>query len=124
MFENDGNLSIVVYDPTSSGGGCEERDVDDIADSGSISLVCSGWSRSSDTVWPGIGTDDWGVRQQILEEAHKSKFSIHPGTTKMYRALRLSYWWPCMNEEIAWIVERCMTCRKVKAEHQRPHVKV
>ena len=37
-----------------------------------------------------------GVRQRMLEEAHKSKFSIHPGATKMYRDLRLSYCWPCM----------------------------
>ena len=64
------------------------------------------------------------VRQKILEEAHKSKFFIHPGATKMYRDLRLSYWWPCMKREIAWFVERCLTCRKVKAEHQRPHGKV
>lgn len=65
-----------------------------------------------------------GVRQRILEEAHKSKFSIHPGATKMYRDLRLSYWWPYMKREIVWFVERWLTCRKVKAEHQRPHRKV
>ena len=35
-----------------------------------------------------------GVRQKILEETHKPKFSIHPGAIKMYRDLRLSYWCP------------------------------
>ncbi|KAI3505957.1 hypothetical protein L1887_28299 [Cichorium endivia] len=65
-----------------------------------------------------------GVRQTLLEEAHKSKFSIHPGETKMYRDLREYYWWPGMKREVAWFVERCMTCRRVKAEHQRPHGKL
>ena len=59
-----------------------------------------------------------------MEEAHKSKFSIHLGATKMYRDLRLNYWWQCMKREIAGFVERCLTYRKVKAEHQRPHGKV
>ena len=60
----------------------------------------------------------------LLDEAHKSKFSIHPGATKMYRDLREYYWWPCMKRDVAWYVERCLTCRKGKAEHQRPHDKM
>ena len=65
-----------------------------------------------------------GVRQIVLEEAHKSWFSIHSRATKMYRDLRSSYWWPCMKKEIAWYVEKCLTCRMVKAKHQRPHGKL
>ena len=65
-----------------------------------------------------------GVRQVLMEEAHKSRFSIHLGATKMYRDLRLDYWWPCMKRVVAWYVERCLTCRKVMAEHQRPHGKM
>ena len=65
-----------------------------------------------------------GVRQVLMDEAHKSRFSIHPGATKMYRDLRPDYWWPCMKRDVAWYVERCLTCRKVKAEHQRPHGKM
>ena len=72
-------------------------------------------------MWPGVGTGDWGVRQKILEEAHKSKFSIYPWATKMYRDMRLSYWWTCMKRETAWLMERCLNCRKFKAEHQWPH---
>ena len=64
------------------------------------------------------------VRQVLMEEAHKSRFSIHPGATKMYKDLRLDYWWPCMRRDVAWYVERCLTCTKVKAEHQRPHGKM
>ena len=59
-----------------------------------------------------------------MEEAHKSHFSIHLEATKMYRDLSLSYWWLGMKRDIAWYVERCLTCRMVKAEHQRPHGKL
>ncbi|KAJ9556410.1 hypothetical protein OSB04_011024 [Centaurea solstitialis] len=65
-----------------------------------------------------------GARQTLLEEAHKSRFSIHPGATKMYRDLRTDYWWPGMKREVARYVESCLTCLKVKAEHQRPHGKM
>lgn len=65
-----------------------------------------------------------GNRQTLMDEAHKSKFSIHPGATKMYRDLREGYWWPSMKRDVAKYVEECLTCRKVKAEHQRPHGKL
>ena len=65
-----------------------------------------------------------GNKRFLMDEAHKSKFSIHPGATKMYRYLREGYWWPCMKRDVARYVEECLTCRKVKAEHQRPHGKL
>ncbi|KAI3730127.1 hypothetical protein L6452_18803 [Arctium lappa] len=69
-------------------------------------------------VWvPKIG----GNRELLLEDAHKSKYSIHPGSTKMYRDLKLHYWWPGMKLDVARFVERCATCSQVKAEHQRPY---
>ncbi|KAI3664853.1 hypothetical protein L6452_43462 [Arctium lappa] len=69
-------------------------------------------------IWvPKIG----GNRDLFLEEAHKSKYSIHPGSTKMYRDLKLNYWWPVMKLDVASYVERCVTCLQVKAEHQKPY---
>ncbi|KAI3700660.1 hypothetical protein L2E82_45297 [Cichorium intybus] len=59
-----------------------------------------------------------------MNEAHKSKCSIHPGATKMYQDLREDYWWPCMKQDVARYVEEYLTCRKVKAKHQRPHGKL
>ncbi|KAD7476898.1 hypothetical protein E3N88_00034 [Mikania micrantha] len=59
-------------------------------------------------------------RTIILDEAHKSKYSIHPGADKMYKDLKDFYWWPGMKKQIAEYVDRCLTCLKVKAEHQRP----
>ncbi|KAJ9546732.1 hypothetical protein OSB04_019275 [Centaurea solstitialis] len=64
------------------------------------------------------------ARKTLLEEAHKSRFSIHSGATKMYQDLRTGYWWPGMKRDVARYVESCLTCLKVKAEHQRPHGKM
>ena len=60
------------------------------------------------------------LKREILQEAHQSRYSIHPGNTKMYRDLKEYYWWPNMKKEIALWVNRCLTCQRVKAEHQRP----
>ncbi|KAI3678514.1 hypothetical protein L6452_37809 [Arctium lappa] len=61
------------------------------------------------------------LRQKLLEEAHRSRYSVHSGTNKMYRDLKQSYWWPGLKKDIAHFVERCLTCLKVKVEHQRPY---
>jgi hypothetical protein len=62
---------------------------------------------------------DADVRQQILDEAHLSRYSIHPGSTKMYQDLKQYYWWTKMKIEIARYVARCDTCRRVKAIHMK-----
>jgi hypothetical protein len=54
---------------------------------------------------------------QILNEAHLSRYSIHPESTKMYQDLKQHYWWTKMKIEIARYVARCDTCRRVKAIH-------
>ncbi|GKE97002.1 putative reverse transcriptase domain-containing protein [Tanacetum coccineum] len=59
------------------------------------------------------------VRTLIMDEAHKSKYFVHPGADKMYYDLRDRYWWPGMKKDIAEYVSKCLTCLKVKAEHQR-----
>ncbi|GKF34022.1 putative reverse transcriptase domain-containing protein, partial [Tanacetum coccineum] len=50
----------------------------------------------------------------------KSKYSIHSGSDKMYQDMKKLYWWPIMKADIATYVGKCLTCAKVKAEHQRP----
>ncbi|GJW42303.1 putative reverse transcriptase domain-containing protein, partial [Tanacetum coccineum] len=60
------------------------------------------------------------VRTLIMDEAHKLKYSVHPGDDKMYYDLRDRYWWPGIKKDIAEYVSKCLTCLKVKAEHQRP----
>nr|GEW24024.1 putative reverse transcriptase domain-containing protein [Tanacetum cinerariifolium] len=56
----------------------------------------------------------------IMHESHKSKYSIHPGSDKMYQDLKLLYWWPNMKADIATYVSKCLTCVKVKVEYQKP----
>ncbi|GJX66868.1 putative reverse transcriptase domain-containing protein [Tanacetum coccineum] len=56
----------------------------------------------------------------IMHESHKSKYSIHPCSDKMYQDMKKLYWWPNMKANIATYVSKCLTCAKVKAEHQRP----
>ncbi|GAU37258.1 hypothetical protein TSUD_319120 [Trifolium subterraneum] len=63
--------------------------------------------------------DDAELKRLILEEAQKSGFSIHPGSTKMYHDLKKNYWWPNMKAEIAEFVSRCIVCQQVKIEHQK-----
>jgi hypothetical protein len=62
---------------------------------------------------------DAKVRQQILDEAHLSRYSIHPRSTKMYQDLKQHYWWTKMKIEIARYVAKCDTCRRVKAIHMK-----
>ncbi|GJT28195.1 putative reverse transcriptase domain-containing protein [Tanacetum coccineum] len=61
-----------------------------------------------------------GLRDLVMHESHKSKYSIHPGSNKMYQDLKPLYWWPNMKADIATYVSKCLTCTKVKAEHQKP----
>nr|GEU47866.1 nucleotide-binding alpha-beta plait domain-containing protein [Tanacetum cinerariifolium] len=60
------------------------------------------------------------VRTLIMDKAHKSKYYVHLGVDKMYYDLRDRYWWHGMKKNIAEYVSKCLTCLKVKAEHQRP----
>ncbi|GJY66395.1 reverse transcriptase domain-containing protein [Tanacetum coccineum] len=61
-----------------------------------------------------------GLRDLIMHESHKSKYSIHPGSDKMYHDLKKLYWWPNMKAIIAEYVSKCLTCSRVKAECQKP----
>jgi hypothetical protein len=60
------------------------------------------------------------IRELILKEAHETAYSIHPGSEKMYQDLKKKFWWYRMKREIAEHVAMCDSCRRIKAEHQRP----
>ena len=63
---------------------------------------------------------DFELRKKILDEAHNSRLSIHPGSNKMYQDLKQRLWWTRMKREIATYVSECDICRRVKAIHLRP----
>ncbi|GKD87169.1 putative reverse transcriptase domain-containing protein [Tanacetum coccineum] len=60
------------------------------------------------------------LRSMIMHESHKSKYSIYLGSEKMYQDVKKLYWWPNMKDGITTYVSKCLTCARVKAEHQRP----
>ncbi|GAU29936.1 hypothetical protein TSUD_360510 [Trifolium subterraneum] len=110
--------AIVVADALSRKAFAQEKDMDlrrrigkpefTVADDGVIqfgSRICV--------------PNDADLKRSILEEAHKSGFSIHPGSTKMYHDLKKNYWWSNMKTEIAEFVSRCIVCQQVKIEHQK-----
>ncbi|GKB52836.1 putative reverse transcriptase domain-containing protein [Tanacetum coccineum] len=76
------------------------------------------------TVYPDLSERILKAQTKAIKEdnheSHKSKYSIHPGSDKMYQDLKKLYWWPNMKADIATYVSKCLTCAKVKAEHQKP----
>uniref|UniRef100_A0A1S3YSF0 Integrase zinc-binding domain-containing protein n=1 Tax=Nicotiana tabacum TaxID=4097 RepID=A0A1S3YSF0_TOBAC len=55
-----------------------------------------------------------------MEEAHSSRYSIHPGATKMYLDLKELYWRKGIKKQVADYEAKCLNCQQVKAEHRRP----
>jgi hypothetical protein len=62
---------------------------------------------------------DFELHHKIMDEAHCSRYSIHPGTNKMYQDMKRQFWWMRMKWEIAKYVVECDTCRRVKVDHLR-----
>jgi hypothetical protein len=73
-----------------------------------------------DVIWFGkrlVVPIDPEIKKTIFDEAHMSKFSIHPGSTKMYQDLKHNFWWSNMKVDIAKYVAECDTCHRMKASH-------
>jgi hypothetical protein len=60
------------------------------------------------------------LKKKILDEAHTSRYSIYPRSTKMYHDLRQQFWWTRMKREAARYVSKCDICRKVKDDYMKP----
>ena len=58
------------------------------------------------------------LKSEVLHEAHHSKYTIHPGVTKMYQDIKRMYWWPGMKRDVASFIAKCLTCQHVKFEHK------
>ena len=101
---------------------CQEQSMSQDMDNLTGEEICSqkddkGILRFSSRIWiPNVPE----LKSEILHDAHNSRYSIHPGSTKMYQDLKKNFWWPDMKREIAEWVSKCFTCQRVKAEHQRP----
>ena len=62
---------------------------------------------------------DVELRNELLENAHRENYTIHPGNTKMYEDLKRHFWWSGMKRDIALYVASCQVCQQVKVEHQK-----
>ncbi|XP_017976422.1 PREDICTED: uncharacterized protein LOC108661938 [Theobroma cacao] len=60
------------------------------------------------------------LRWAILEEAHSLAYALHPESTKMYKTIKKSYWWPGIKRDITKFVMKCLTCQQIKVEYQKP----
>jgi hypothetical protein len=60
------------------------------------------------------------LKKKTLDEAHTLRYSIHPGSTKMYHDLRQQFWWTRMKCETARYVSECDTYQKVKVNYMKP----
>ncbi|XP_070013922.1 uncharacterized protein [Nicotiana sylvestris] len=61
-----------------------------------------------------------GLRERIMAEAHTSKYSVHPGSTKIYHDLKEVCWWTNMKRDVVGFVAKYPNCQQVNDEHQRP----
>ncbi|GKA74615.1 putative reverse transcriptase domain-containing protein [Tanacetum coccineum] len=60
------------------------------------------------------------LRTLVMNEAHTTKYSVHPGADKMYYDLRDLYWWPRMKKDIALYVSKYLTSLKSKQNTRNP----
>ena len=60
------------------------------------------------------------LREEIMEEAYVTPYTMHLGTIKMYQTLKAYYWWPSLKKDVAKYVSKCLTCQQIKVKHQTP----
>ncbi|KAK8938783.1 hypothetical protein KSP39_PZI011459 [Platanthera zijinensis] len=60
------------------------------------------------------------IREDIMMEAHCSRYSVHPGIIKMTADLKRTMFWPGMKKDITYFVTHCEACQLVKAECRNP----
>ena len=76
-----------------------------------------GWLRRDGRLYVPLEGD---LVNKVLEEAHHSKMTIHPGGDKMYRGMKRIFFWAGMKKDVAEFVSKCMVCQQVKAESKKP----
>ena len=47
------------------------------------------------------------LRNEVLQEAHHSRYTIHPRVTKMYQDMKRMYWWQGMKKDVTEFVDKC-----------------
>ena len=73
-----------------------------------IVVVMDGCLRFRRRIWVPKDSEE---KAQILAEAHKTKYTLHPGSTKMYKDLQKLFWWKSMKTDIEEFISKCLTCQ-------------
>ena len=60
------------------------------------------------------------IQTKLITDAHRTRYCIHPGNTKMYQNLKNHYWWMSMKKEITKFISKCYTWQVIKTEHRKP----
>lgn len=60
------------------------------------------------------------LKRWFLDEAHHTKYTVHPKSTEMYHKLKQGYQWNRMKKKIAQYVSKCQACQQMKAKHKKP----
>ncbi|KAI3351465.1 hypothetical protein L3Q82_020226 [Scortum barcoo] len=60
------------------------------------------------------------VRSQVLQWAHSSKLSCHPGINRTISLIKRHFWWRNMDADIRGFVQACTVCARGKSSHQPP----
>ncbi|GJW16744.1 putative reverse transcriptase domain-containing protein [Tanacetum coccineum] len=123
MRQNDVGLNLILRDFEVSIGSQKARKEENFINEDLRGMINKLEPRADGTLC--LNNRSWipclgDLRALIMHESHKSKYSIHPGSDKMYQDLKKLYWWPNMKAEIATYVSKCLTCAKVKIEYQKP----
>ena len=84
----------------------------------------TGFAQDKEGVWQYQGRiyvlEEDSLQNKILEEAHRSEFTLYPRINKMYQDLKRTFWWAGMKSDVVNFVNKCLICQKVKIEHQKP----
>ena len=62
---------------------------------------------------------DVELNNELLEDAHRAKHAIHPGSTKMYQDLKRQFWWNGMKRDTVQYIANYQICQQVKVKHQK-----
>ena len=60
------------------------------------------------------------IKEEIMNEAHCTPYTAHPGSTKIYQDLRHNFWWDGMKMNISNFIQKCLVYQQVKAEYKKP----